>query len=500
MNLSLISTEISVTFLGVLVLLADLWTPKERKPQLGWVVLIGLVVAFALVLKKMDSITPVTLQGYSQDKLTAFFHVFFLLAGILVTLLTLGYAPRIRSGISELYALICFALTGMLFAAGATSFIMLFVAVELITITFYVLTSFESHRLRSLEAGVKYLILGAAASAVMVFGIALIYGSTGTLEFGKVAEYLQNEGYQHMLIFELGIMLLLAGLAFKIAVVPFQLWVPDVYQGAPTPVTAFLATGSKAAGVVLLLRVLHQAFTEQLQVTGLHRLLTGPDLRQLLAVLAGATILYGSLCALRQRNLKRLLGYSSIASAGYVMLGVVALNTEGTAAVLYYLAGYLFAVLAAFTIISMVTDDAEDEDLSVLANLHQRSPLFAITLTLAVVSLAGVPPLAGFFGKFLLLKAAFGAAGSDPVMPWVLGIAILGVVISLYYYFGIIREIYWGTGQPWEEQKPRTDPIDCPDTADIAVLICVAGLLLLGLYPEPVLNLVQGASGVLFSN
>ena len=147
-----------------------------------------------------------------------------------------------------------------------------------------------------------------------------------------------------------------------------------------------------------------------------------------------------------------------------------------------------------------MTDDAEDEDLSVLANLHQRSPLFAITLTLAVVSLAGVPPLAGFMGKFLLLKAAFGAAGSDPILPWALGIAILGVVISLYYYFGIIREIYWGTGQPWEEQKPRTDPIACPDTADIAVLICVAGLLLLGLYPEPTLNLVQEAAGVLFSN
>ena len=151
MNLSLISTEISVAFLGVLVLLADLWTPKERKPQLGWVVLIGLVVAFAIVLKNMGSITPVTLQGYTHDKLTVFFHIFFLLAGILVTLLTLSYAPRIRSGISELYALICFALTGMLFAAGATSFVMLFVAVELITITFYVLTSFESHRLRSLR-------------------------------------------------------------------------------------------------------------------------------------------------------------------------------------------------------------------------------------------------------------------------------------------------------------------------------------------------------------
>jgi NADH-quinone oxidoreductase subunit N len=302
---------------------------------------------------------------------------------------------------------------------------------------------------------------------------------------------LKADGTQHLTLFKLGMLLVLGGLAFKIAAVPFQLWVPDVYQGAPTPITAFLATGSKAAGFVLLLRVLHEACPIMLDETWL---------RQLLAVMAGASILYGSLCALRQRNLKRLLGYSSIASAGYVMLGVVALNAEGIQAVLFYLAGYLFAVLAAFTVIAMVTEDADDEDISVLANLHQRSPLFAITLTLAILSLAGVPPLAGFFGKFLLLKAAFGAAGSDPVMPWVIGIAIVGVVISLFYYFGIIREIYWGTGQSWAEKKPNADPIECPDTADIVVLVCVFGMLALGIFPEPVLNLVEDASTALFSS
>ena len=492
MNLSLISLEIGVALIGVLVLLADLWTPIARKRQLGWFVVLGLVVVFGLGLGKFTDGSTAQIQGYKKDSLTVFFQGFFIMAGILVTLLTISYAGRIRSGISEMYALTCFALTGMLFAAGATSFVMLFVAVELITITFYVLTSFEQNRLRSIEAGVKYLILGAAASAVMVFGIALIYGSTGTLKFSEVTQhFLKPDGYQHLMLFELGMLLLLGGLAFKIAAVPFQLWVPDVYQGAPTPVTAFLATGSKAAGFVLLLRVLHEACPIMLDETWL---------RQLLAVMAGATILYGSLCALRQRNLKRLLGYSSIASAGYVMLGVVALNAEGTQALLFYLAGYLFAVLAAFTVIAMVTEDADDEDISVLTNLHQRSPLFAITLTLAILSLAGVPPLAGFFGKFLLLKAAFGAAGSDPVMPWVIGIAIVGVVISLFYYFGIIREIYWGTGQSWAEKKPNADPIECPDTADIVVLVCVFGMLALGLFPEPVLNLVEDASSALFSS
>ncbi len=491
MNLSIISLEIGVALIGVLVLLADLWTPKTRKRQLGWFVVLGLVVVFGLGLEKFTGGGAAQILGYTKDSLTVFFQGLFIMTGIIVTLLTISYADRIRSGISEMYALICFALTGMLFASGATSFVMLFVSVELITITFYVLTSFEQNRLRSIEAGVKYLILGAAASAIMVFGIALIYGSTGTLEFFEVTQHLKAVEYQHLMLFQLGMLLLLGGLAFKIAVVPFQLWVPDVYQGAPTPVSAFLATGSKAAGFVLLLRVLHEANPI---------LLDESWLRQLLAVMAGASILYGSLCALRQRNLKRLLGHSSIASAGYVMLGVVALNAEGTQAVLFYLAGYLFAVLAAFTVIAMVTEEANNEDISVLANLHQRSPLFAITLTLAIMSLAGVPPLAGFFGKFLLLKAAFGAAGSDPVIPWVIGIGIVGVVISLFYYFGIIREIYWGTGPSWAEKKSKTDPIECPDTADIVVLVCVFGMLALGLFPEPVLNLVEDASAVLFSS
>ena len=504
MDLSLISLEIGVALIGVLVLLIDLWTPDQHRKHLGWFVVLGLVAAFGFELKNSANLSGDDAMGFRRDSLTVFFHGFFVMAGIMVTLLTISYADRIRRSIGELYALICFALTGMLFAAGATSFVMLFVSVELVTIAFYVLTSFESHRLRSLEAGVKYLILGAASSAVMVFGIALIYGSTGELGYTAIREHiagLDAAGYGNLILFSTGMILVLAGLAFKVAAVPFQLWVPDVYQGAPTPVTAFLSAGSKAAGFVLLLRVVSEAavdlwrkpeFIEQLPIV---------NLRTLLAVMAGATILYGTLCALRQRNLKRLLGYSSIASAGYALLGVVALNEEGTQALLFYLAGYLFAVMAAFTIIAMVTEEAEDEDISVLANLHKRSPLFAVTLTLAIVSMAGVPPLAGFFGKFLLLKSAFGVMDQDPVMPWVIGIALVSVVISLYYYFGVIREIFWGTGRFWvgDDDKPKTSPIECPDTADILVMICVFWLLALGLYPEPVLNVVQDAAHSLFA-
>ena len=489
MNLALISTEIAVALLGVVILLLDLWTPAARKRLLGWGVVGGLLILIGANLRLGLPAKVIADQGYTLDAFTAFFRLFFLVAGVLVTLLVIHYAPRLRRGIGELYALICFALTGMLLAAGSTSFVMLFVAIELITITFYVLTSLEAHRARSLEAGVKYLILGAASSAVMVFGIALIYGATGHLQFGEIAAMLAAYQLEHTLLFKLGIMLVLGGLAFKIAAVPFQLWAPDVYQGAPTPVTAFLAAGPKAAGFALLLRVLLEACS----VNG--KLYGGLELQPLLAVMAAATILYGSLGALRQRQLKRLLGYASIASAGYALLGVAVLNVAGAQAVLFYLGGYLFAVLAAFTVITVITEADADEDIGVLANLHQRSPWLAAVLTLAIVSLAGVPPLVGFFGKFLLLKAALAGAETHPLLPWAIGIAIVGVVVSFYYYFAMIREIYWGNGRYWETE-PSTEPIICPAPAKAALLLCALGLLLLGLYPEPLLNFAISAAEI----
>ena len=255
-------------------------------------------------------------------------------------LLSAEFAEDIATGIPEYYSLIVFALAGMLFAASANNFAMLFVAIELITITFYVLTSFQRHRLASLEAGVKYLILGSLSSAFMVFGIALVWGTTGKLNFGELAAVAgQFAGDK---IFLLGVLLVLVGLGFKIAAFPFQIWTPDVYQGAPTPTTAFLAIGSKAAGFVLLLRFLFAAIPD-VTAHGVN----------LLIIVSGVTILYGNLCAIPQRNLKRLLGYSSIAHAGYLLLGVAAMAgnvhnlSAGGSALLYYLGGYLFTVLGA---------------------------------------------------------------------------------------------------------------------------------------------------------
>jgi NADH-quinone oxidoreductase subunit N len=482
MNLVLLSHEWLVLGLGLCLLLVDLWLPQTLKPKLGYAGALGLgvILLYSLIAFKIAPGEGQYAFGkmYALDPLALFFKRFFLLAGIIVLLMSVEFAEGGVSGIAEFYSLILFALTGMLFAASANDFALLFVSLELITVTFYVLTSFQRVRVTSLEAGVKYLIIGALSTAFTVFGIALVYGISGKMNFGELSQVAANWSTDKL--FLLGLLLIMVGLGFKIAAFPFQIWAPDVYQGAPSPTTAFLAVGSKAAGFVLLLRVLFLAVPD----------ITAQWSKPLI-VISGITILYGNLCAIPQRNLKRLLAYSSIAHAGYLLLGIAALNAAGQSAVLYYLSGYLFTVLGAFTVICLVMRQIEAEDISSLSGLSRRAPLLAFTMSLAMVSLAGIPPLAGFFGKFLLFKAAIAQGSMEPAYYWLVGIAIIGVVISLYYYFGVIRAIYWS------EQADDLRPIRLSRPTQAMLYACVAGMLLLGIYPNPIVNLADQAVTIL---
>jgi NADH-quinone oxidoreductase subunit N len=482
MNASLIIPEIFVAGLGLLLLLADIALPAERRRLVGYsaIAVLGvLLIASCAGIGAFGATGDAFGNSFVNDGLALFFKRFFLLAAILVLFIAVEFSDRIVAA-AEYYSLILFALVGMLFAASANDFAMLFVSIELITITFYILVSFQRGLLASLEAGVKYLILGALSSAFMIFGIALIWGTTGELNFTKLAAVAPQ--FAGSKIFLLGILLVLVGLGFKIAAFPFQIWAPDVYQGAPTPTTALLAIGSKAAGFVLLLRVL---FTAVPSVT-MHW-------DKLLIVISAITILYGNLCALPQRNLKRLLGYSSISHAGYLLLGVAALNASGQSAVLYYLAGYLFTVLAAFLVIALVLRHLDSEDVSGLAGLNQRSPLLAATMTISMVSLAGIPPLAGFFGKFLLLKSVVEAAQTtgNHGYYWLVFIALAGVVVSLYYYFNVVRAIYWS------RDVRDVSPIELSAPAKFTAWVCIAGIFWLGLFPNLVLNLTAMAAAAL---
>jgi NADH-quinone oxidoreductase subunit N len=480
-TLNFLGLEISVICLGLVLMLADLFVPAERRRYIAYAAIAALSAMLVMSLSgdgSCSSFGTVYNGSFINDGLSLFFKRFFLIAAILVLFISVEFADRFVA-VAEYYSLVVFALAGMLFAASANDFAMLFVSIELITITFYVLVSFQRSKIASLEAGVKYLILGALSSSFMVFGIALIWGTSGQLNFTGLAAVAAQ--YADSKIFLLGVLLVLVGLGFKIAAFPFQIWAPDVYQGAPTPTTAFLAVGSKAAGFVLLLRVL---FTAVPSVTA--------HWGDLLIIISGITILYGNLCALPQRNLKRLLGYSSIAHAGYLLLGVAALNATGQAAVMYYLAGYLFTVLAAFLVIALVMRHLDTEDISGLAGLNRRSPLLAATMTIAMVSLAGIPPMAGFFGKFLLLKSVVEAAQTTGNHGYycLLFTALAGVVISLYYYFGVIRAIYWS-----KETKDLT-AIELSGAAKATAWICILGIFWLGLFPNTVVNMANQAATV----
>ena len=473
MNLHLIIPEMEMAALALAILLIDLWTPAASKPRLGWLAALGLG-AILLMSFTCDSIADPAVPAFSQlfigDGLGLYFKRFFIGAAILVVLMGIEYSDRLPVGFAEFHALVLLALVGMMFAASANDFILVFVSLELITVTSYVLVSFQRARLASLEAGVKYLVMGGLSAAFLVFGIALLFAASGSTNFtvlsGASATLAGNR------LFWLGLLLVLTGVAFKIAVFPMQMCAPYVYQGAPTPVTAFLAVASKGAGFVLLLRVLFMAVP-----------FIARQWHTLFMVVAAISILYGNLCALPQRSLKRLLGYSSIAHAGYMMLGIAALNSDGTQAVLYYLAGYMFTLGAAFVVVCLVC--RETDDISALSGLNGRSPVLAAAMAMAMASLAGVPPLAGFAGKFFLLLSVLERAGANPAYYWLALVAIAGVVISLAYYFGVIRAVYWPS------DRAETAPIPISPAMKISLAVCMAGMLWLGLFPNA---LVQAAA------
>lgn len=312
----------------------------------------------------------------------------------------------------------------------------------------------------------------------MVFGIAFVYGSAETFSFVDI--YQRSSSLIGNSVFLIGFLFILIGIGFKIAAFPYQMWAPDVYQGAPTPTTAFLAVGSKAAGIVLLIRMAYAVAPNVVHQWTI-----------VLIFISAATILYGNLCAIAQTNLKRLFGYSSIAHAGYLLLGIAALNSSGASAVLYYLTGYLFTVIAAFTVMVVVLNQMDNENISALAGLNQRSPLLAGAMTLSVVSLAGIPPLAGFVGKFLLFKSALEEGAMQPAFYGLVGVAIVGVVISIWYYFNIIRTMFWSG------EVKNSEAIEVPTSLKVVLWICILGMLYLGIFPATPLELAESAVAVL---
>jgi NADH-quinone oxidoreductase subunit N len=467
--------EIAVLVLGIAILLVETFALKIDKKLFAYAGIVGLTIvliaSFFLSTSSSEE-TSAFWSFYTADALAIFFKRFELITTIVVLVMMIDYAPvmrrgsdRVGSNLGEFFWLPLLTCAGLMYLVSAIDFIFIFISLELVTISFFVLVSFARRDAVALEAGIKYLILGGVSAAFLVYGITWIFGVTGETNLQRITAAFAD-GHVDTQAATFGAVLVVVGLGFKIAAVPFQIWVPDVYQGAPTPVTAFLSVASKAAGFVVLIRVLKP-------------FLMLPNMQRLLVLLALLTVIYGNLAALPQNNLKRLLGYSSIAHAGYLLIAVLCLDGP---AMTFYLVAYLLMTLLSFAVLIIVSQQTGDE-ISGFDGLGKRQPFLAFAMLIAMVSLAGLPFTAGFFGKFFIFAAAIAQKQFLLV-----AVGIVTVACGFYYYLKVVRAMYWPKG---EQLSVKNETIAVSPLSRLIMTALMVGTIVLGVYPQPILNAIK---------
>ena len=458
--------EILLLALAVIILVVDLASQRSRGLLLAWLTALGLtgILIIALLYGRPGENDVLIFGGMLRHDWMAFsFKVLFLFAAAMTALLSIdveGIADR-----GEYYALLVVATLGMSLMASSADMIMLFLAIETTSIPLYILAGFMKGDDKSTESGLKYFLFGALTSAVMLYGFSLLYGFSGDTNIYRLSEAMYAGAVSPWLIGGMAV-LVLVGFSFKISAVPFQFWAPDVYEGAPTPITSFISTASKAAGFAVLLRFMLAVFPaiEAEWVT-------------LLAIIATVTMTLGNLLALPQTNIKRLLAYSSIAHAGYAMIGLVALSSFGTASVIFYLIGYVVTNTAAFAVVILFARSAGSDEIVDYAGLSRRSPGLALVLLVALLSLGGMPPLAGFVAKFYIFAAAV-----ESGWIWLAFVGVLNAIIGLYYYMTILKVVYLFRSE--DDDKP----IAIPRSYALVLVICVIAILAIGTLSAPWLD------------
>jgi len=468
----ILTATLLVVFLGDLVV--------RSKDRLGEIALLG--TALALVAVSRVAAWPDTWLFYRMaihDQFAMFFKVIFALATIAVILMSLTSREVRRSSQGEYYGMLLASTLGMFFMASASNLLMAYLSLEFVSLTSYVLTGILRHNRRSGEAALKYLIYGGVASATMIYGMSWIFGLTGSMDYGQINAVL-SQGHSNQLALFIALVLTLAGFGYKIAAVPFHMWAPDVYQGAPIPVTAFLSVGSKAAGFALLIRFFYPAISH-LAPNGVWTVMPGMEWPQLVLVLSMLTMTLGNLAALSQQNLKRLLAYSSIAHAGYVLMGFVVLTNDGLRAMLFYLVAYYLMNIGAFLVVMVVANSTDREDIEGYRGLAWRGGAApAVAMAIFLFSLAGLPPLAGFVGKFYLFAAVI-----ERHFYLLALVGVLNSVVSLYYYARIVKAMFL-------EQPTGGEGRVAVGLQDGFLMGSLAGAtLVLGLYWSPVMAVVD---------
>ncbi len=460
-----------------IVLMLAIAIRRDRRSTIS-ITVFGLAFSFGLVFGARR-VVPCDVSSLLRiDGFALFFFALIISASAVVALLAFEYLDRRQAACEEFYLLLLFATLGCCVLAAATHFASLFLGLEILSVSLYALLAFFRNSEKGLEAGIKYLVLAAVSSAFLLFGMALIYAQTGAMTFSALTDHPLGPDRGFAVMTAAGLALMMVGVGFKLALVPFHMWTADVYQGAPAPVTAFVATVSKAAVAAVLIRLLAEPGTAT------------PQLVWIMALLAGASIIVGNLLALQQDNVKRLLAYSSIAHMGYLMIAIIAGGANGGEAAAFYLAAYIPTTLCAFGVITVQSYGNRDCDhLYDYVGLGRSRPILAGALTLSLLSLAGIPLTAGFVGKFLVLGAGVGSG------LWTLTlILVLGSVISIFYYLRVIVAMYM-RGEETAQTAPVVHPVSILAGTILATLVVV--VLWLGVWPAPVLEIVRTIVGAL---
>ena len=478
-SLDIVGPQLAVLVAAGVVILIDALVPQQRR-LLPYVALVGLAAsaAWTTVWVARDDWQTAFGGTLALDQYSTFFY--YLFAGITATvvLASIDWVNREGRGQGEYYALILTSCAGLMFLAAARDLITIFIALELSSIPQYILAGWGKDE-RSSEAGLKYLLLGAIASALLLYGMALLYGATGTTLLSEIRAAIEAGGEANRSLLVLAATLLIAGFGFKMAVVPFQMWVPDVYQGAPTPVAAYLSVGSKAAAFAVVTRIFFEALGARF---------LSDDWSNIFAVLAAVSMTLGNVMAIVQTDIKRMLGYSSIAQAGTFMIGLAAISasghefTLGASGVLLFLAAYAFTNLGAFVAVIAISQKIGSDQIKDYAGMWRRSPVLTVALSFCLVSLSGIPPTVGFWAKLYVFNAGIRAD-----LAWLVIVGVLNSVISAYYYLGVARQMF--VGEPESTEPVRTSP-----SLGLSLGVATLGVLVFGILPMPLISAAKDAA------
>lgn len=474
-NITAVLPEILLTGLAISVLIFDFFLPKEKKQILGYIGIIGLFALLPVVWTTQNAV-PAFGETVISDTLSSFFDTIFIIAGILTLIISIDYSKKGTIHKGEYYFITLIAILGMMVMASSNDLLTLYVGLELMTISFYVLVAYRRNETRSVEGALKYFVLGGLSSGIILYGITFAYGVGGTTNLQGISNQVAHIDVHDPFLL-LAIVFITVGLSFKIALFPFHLWAPDAYQGAPPPITALLSVGSKAAAFSILFRIFIIAFH------GLH-----PQWSKLLWPLSAATMVFGSVVAISQKNIIRMMAYSSIAHAGMIMIGFLVNSRAGMAGVLYYLLVYTFMNMGVFAVVTLLAkDNGRGENIEDYQGLASRQPLLAFFLALFLLALIGVPPTGGFTAKFFIFAAAIEAG--------YYGIAIIGVVataVALFFYTRIIFYMYM------KEPQGSDDTVKPGNATWIVLFIAGTGIAILGLYPSPFMRFLEKTIQIYF--